>query len=504
MKDILRNIRNTISSGNSQIDTFGSATLRARIIKIFYRLRSIFGNIHLPYFPRYIAYISDGDAEFFKYHRSFNGHILIRRIGFSEKSKTHGIDRVREADVIVGWAKYLSKKISLSGVDWNEVGEAIPYQLSMLAPYNPDEMCFAVKNKFENADGTKCLNIDFANCSMIIKTLEFLPRSIYPNRIIAETHVWEKYLLERQMQAAKEQQGAFVYILLYPDKATVGIVSGKAIIAPKSIDNEIVGDYEESIYGAMLTLLAQYQGHDGAANISKIYVIDYMGKAEVFLEKYGNSMPAPVEVIVQEPQMELLRKPKNASKGNMSIPPVVKQYLGIRRKAVPDINPLQSFQKPFLRKYIKSRIINLGFMMVIFMFVLALSIQVGKWKTDKYADQLQIQIAELAPDVKNLANMQKELTSIQKGSVDKPAILEILYEISEAKPSNLYFSSLNFIEGQKISLRGYSSSQGSPVGFVKNLKGIGLFKDAELKYISQKGVNNNSIIEYQIELTLNE
>jgi hypothetical protein len=137
--------------------------------------------------------------------------------------------------------------------------------------------------------------------------------------------------------------------------------------------------------------------------------------------------------------------------------------------------------------------------------VVLISIWIGAkyFQIDRFEGRLAVsrqQLSDLGPGIERLQVIQTELDRLNDQAANSAGVLDFLLEIESVRPDDLHFSSISYMAAKRITLRGSSTLESSPVKFVKRLQKSLLFSRTYLRHLSRNATADGRSTEFLIEL----
>jgi hypothetical protein len=213
----------------------------------------------VPWLRRYLAYVSAQDCELITFHYSLNGHLIVDdRRDLSQPSEFRLLKSVPAGPMVIQWDNYLIKRLDLIGVSGSELTAAARYQLSLVSPFEPGEICFACKPQAGETGSYRVYN--YSHIDEVIGMISSLPAgSFYPTHIHSEAHLWEQSLVQHIEQTELPANDRYLYIVFTDASVKVGMID--SLPWPSRTNRLVVGEdsgWVEHTYNLMLNFLADY------------------------------------------------------------------------------------------------------------------------------------------------------------------------------------------------------------------------------------------------------
>jgi hypothetical protein len=457
----------------------------------------------IPWIRRYIAYVSSAKAEMLTYRYRLDGSAV-----FTDIKSLYGIVAERFprslpiGPLIIQWENYLVKELQLEGVSGDDISKAAPYQLSLVSPFEPGEICFALRQDYQDHSGGLVFNY-----SHIKQVLDQLTRiadgRYYPTQVHAEVHVWEEMVLRHIRQVQDSADACCLSIRFSHTAARFGIV-GPLPSPARSVDFRVRSntDWLEQIYSSMLKYLADFSGGHPDSGIERIFVVGDQARSEQFARAYSDSLPAPIEVISATDNLQEIQAAGLLHMSPDRVPNICRAFLAIDDRRLPRLMPTQMLRRPFLRAFCRTHVTRVAVLAVLALAVwLALQMSSLHNLERRLADTRQ-KIAAAAPSVERLTAMRAELDLGVHSRATSVSVLDLLDEIRSSKPEDLRFSSIHYSRANRISLRGFAATAESPMHFVKELKKSSHFADVLLRHVSKSDAPDAPQVDFLIEVLL--
>ncbi|MDY6895941.1 MAG: hypothetical protein SVO01_11085, partial [Thermotogota bacterium] len=134
----------------------------------------------LPYLTRHLIYLKDDGPIVIGYYYTFSRKVVIKSVRTLIMSAGQRFPQpLKQADVILDWKRYLSKRIDIANLKKIEICGAIPYQLSTISPFDPENLCFCVRSLEKSMENSFELCLDYSHIQEVSSKLDGLTNILY-------------------------------------------------------------------------------------------------------------------------------------------------------------------------------------------------------------------------------------------------------------------------------------------------------------------------------------
>jgi hypothetical protein len=493
---------------------FHSKSKTTRIFNLKHIIKGLKAAFHallryrtFPYYPRILAHIDDSNIIFFKYAYTLNNKILIDSAKSRHQPRMSKIvGRQKEVDIVIDWNRYLTKTIYISKLPEHELQSALPYQLASQSPFNPNEILYCIRNSAESSNNQTRISVDYSDSnrpnSRISQIRDFY---LFPENIYSEHHIWEAFAKNVISQDKALIYNRILYIVLDDSSALLGILNTDSDIASKRISLDYASrSWIESLENAMVSYLASFQSKSSSHNIENLLIFDQYDRAGEFMDSLLPSFSAPAKIFSIDNEFEKNTGLRIISENTTYYPLSIYAYLMLGAKKQLQIQPRETLNKPFLNTYLVSNLKNSAIYILLLLVLLPFLFYAKIQNYSSQLEQLNTRISETSPMVNRLSDINDELDKYKDLTRDRNDAIDILYLVSSDKPNDIHYVSITYSNSNRMSLKGTADNPASPVQYVKLLQKLDICNNADLKYITQKGIQDKSHNEFLIELSLKD
>jgi len=117
---------------------------------------------------------------------------------------------------------------------------------------------------------------------------------------------------------------------------------------------------------------------------------------------------------------------------------------------------------------------------------------------------LNRKIEIMQPQITRIKKMQGDLKLIREEIQKKPLAIDILAEVYETTPQNIFLSALNYKSNRFLILKGNAPSLNEIIKFVNTLEKSNYFANVKIKYTAKKTGRDKQVTEFQIVCVLSK
>lgn len=124
------------------------------------------------------------------------------------------------------------------------------------------------------------------------------------------------------------------------------------------------------------------------------------------------------------------------------------------------------------------------------------------YKKRAYLETLDKEIGKTKEYAEGIENKLARTRLIEKVQNPKASFLYYLSKISDALAPGVYFSSIDFTSGDRITLKGYAGQMSEAFDFAKTLEELKIFKGVKSNRVSKKKEEDKVVAEFEIDCLL--
>ncbi len=124
------------------------------------------------------------------------------------------------------------------------------------------------------------------------------------------------------------------------------------------------------------------------------------------------------------------------------------------------------------------------------------------YKKKVYMDTLDREIAKTKEYAEGIEKKLARVRLIERVRDPKDSFLNYLTKISDTLAPGIYFSSIDFTAGNRITLKGYAVQMSEVFDFSKALEELKIFKGVKSNRVSKKKEEDKVVAEFEIDCLL--
>jgi Tfp pilus assembly protein PilN len=107
---------------------------------------------------------------------------------------------------------------------------------------------------------------------------------------------------------------------------------------------------------------------------------------------------------------------------------------------------------------------------------------------------------KIAGEAKGLEELERRINMLQTHGQEKPSLLDILHELHQIMPENIFLVNLVREEGGKITLKGQAPELNAVLSLVSQLEKSSIFNNFSIKveYATKRKSQSGEFVDFQI------
>lgn len=473
----------------------GSISIRMQWIPTYIK------RLIVPYKRYRVAFLKDSTPTRIMYHYTLGGSIIIDNIeSLTKLDNWYHYLRNRDCDIVINWNKYLTRQIRLTELNRYELADAMPYQIALNSPFEAHEIIYCLRSRYNVSADMIIFDVDYANKVWFDDFPGLLSfYRIYPQNAYSANHLVHELACSLAKCDEADHTNPIFYFTFDESKVTMGLV-GSLGLPPKSIKIDFKDkNWTEYLYNKSINYLAEFQIASNNQNVSRVLLLGNTNIATTYRDSIAKSFPSKVEII--DPGLILKQELGFCLKESIekSAPLWFYSYLYSQKHEASRIQPQKQISSSTTYP-VYSKLLKIVIPVLLLLVLIPLYLFSAQHKYEQIKNEMSDHIAELTPIVSRLSDMKQEIDMRLSGSDYSDNLIDHLYLIAKAKPTDIKYTSLDYLYDNRLSIAGICSNMASPVEYTKALEKD--FENVNLSYISQKGSASGGIIEFQIEIIL--
>ena len=453
-------------------------------------------------FSRFVVCLSHGQAQTVQYCRVGRKNIRIMSVKSRSESDRKGtLWSVNSASVVVDWEPILVGETELPQLSARERVQAIPYQLSLCSPFDPDELSFSIRSVSESIDNSSKFAIAFGQNSELRHVLQSsMPKEIFPREVRSESLLWES-AISKFVAKSDVSPDLNIFLVLFSNKVLVGLSPSDPSCLPRTYSlPSNLDEVPAGIQDAVLSYVSESEASRGVTAFQRILVTgdpDLLAHNSLFDEA---ALPAPLWLVEPAEICETVTGRTVRSNCKGSLHPTFYAHLCAATTKVAVLEPSARLQKPFIKNYVQGNLTKLLAYLVLFLLIAPLAMWIDGTRLQQELDIADERLQQMRPAVQRIAELKREFGQFGDRSQATSSVLQSLVQVLELKPETILFSSIDYLRGDRIILRGSSTSQSDPVQYVEKLQDGLSPGSVKLKHLSHKSHQDAERVEFLIEV----
>jgi Tfp pilus assembly protein PilN len=176
--------------------------------------------------------------------------------------------------------------------------------------------------------------------------------------------------------------------------------------------------------------------------------------------------------------------------------------IGLGLKDLPESIDIVPPQIKEVRKKLSLRYRYLHFILWGMATILIFALAVAKTLDNKtkHLNYLKKELNKIAGEAKGLEELERRINMLQTHGQEKPSLLDILHELHQIMPENIFLVNLVREEGGKITLKGQAPELNAVLSLVSQLEKSSIFNNFSIKveYATKRKSQSGEFVDFQI------
>jgi len=389
--------------------------------------------------------------------------------------------------------------IKLPCVNEEEISNMAEWQAVKFLPYKIDEIVVSHQTIRVDADGFSHVILVIVPKSTIRKFTNICDvLKLHPRAITLSSEGLLKWYVDFQSDADKDSALALVDI----DKDSVELViiyQERFLFSRSLVSSEIEGDDQskERIINEIKISINSYSKQESSVPIKKIILTGNKSQVSNLAPLFKDEFDTEVVVIDQLKNLNLkdvigepsiIQDTSFASICGLALNQKLTQIDLLMQENKDKIAYLENRKKLF--KTISLALFAALVICGIFTF--------NFYSKKKIINTLDRQLKKITPAAMEIQDIKNKIAIINTCMDNKGSCLEVLREIYSLTPKNTYLNTLIFQEANEVILKGTAPAMSSVFSFTPILNESLLFKNVEVRYVTQRKTQTGELTDFEI------
>ena len=390
--------------------------------------------------------------------------------------------------------------IEIPSTEYGEIDDIVKMQAVKQTPYSRNEVVISYAvTASRKEEGYSDVVIAFCQRKFVDERLDILENSgLKVDRIGISSEGLLRWYLKRQKENGLAVSGGVV-MLVDPDTTSTDVVFCKngsfafsrgfsfALTDPAGADTAV--RYGEELKRVVKLTLDEA----GLDSPEKAVLAGPVGKFSCLREKMEEVLEIPVELMDPAMDMDFARGPEESS-------PSITSLVGFGNDGAQllfDLTPEEVKLKHLVKKRGKQLMLT-GALSLALIAAVLFFIGGDFYKRLHYISELEKNIERTSEAASDVEGKVKKLKMIQNRTNADKSFLKYLKEISASIPHSVHFDSLDYMDGDKIILKGYAGEMSEVFEYAKALENLKIFKTVKSEQVSKKKMGDKNMSEFEI------
>lgn len=392
------------------------------------------------------------------------------------------------------------RQIEIPSTESREIADIVKMQAIKQTPYSRGEVAISytvVRSRKE--EGYSDVVIAFSQRKFVDERLDILERAgLRVDRIgVSSEGVANWYGRHEKKLGLKASSGIVMIVdadvsfsdVVFCEDGEFTFSRGFSFLLTEPASPEIAGKYCDELK-RVVKLTMDETGRDFPR---KAVLAGPVGRFSYLRERIESALEIPVELINPADDWVLASDPGEVASSVTSLigfgPPDIKQFFDL----TPEEGKLKRQMQERGRHLMYTGGLALGLIAAVFLFVGG-----DFYKRVQYLSELEANIEKTSGAASDVDGKVKRLKLIQdKTNADK-SFLKYLKDIYESISPSIHFESLDYLDGDKIVLKGYATEMSNVFEYAKTLENLKVFKGVKSEQVSKKKVGDKNMSEFEI------
>lgn len=412
---------------------------------------------------------------------------LLNKLGFNQNQ------------IIIALPRHMAtlRYLKVPSLFPEEIERIINLQAAHYLPYPPQELITSYQVISTDKDGYSNVNIVIVHKSLIERYInifkELKPKSI---KIILSSFG----LCNLYHYIKPEDKAPVMLVDIDVRQIELAISSKGKLLFSRSFRRELsCTDWERIFVDELNKTRDAYSKDVSKEDLSKIIIFAQKNIPDNFIENITKRTNIPTEVAPYIGNINLMEKLRENAMGQESSLACgfgmgvvdIPDSLNLMPQAIRELSKQSSQQKDLMK-------LSVFILATILMFWGAQAKHMEN-KT-QYLKRLKQELGKLEQESRPLEEIDRKFKLLQGLSQKRLSSIEVLYEIYQVIPEQIYLNNLIYEEDNQIVLRGQTPELNSVFAFVSKLENSKVFKDLNIKirYATKKQTQAGEIAEFEI------
>jgi Tfp pilus assembly protein PilN len=242
-----------------------------------------------------------------------------------------------------------------------------------------------------------------------------------------------------------------------------------------------------------------YLKETGASPLSQIVILNSKEDVRSIIKSLSSHLNLPAQVFSYEQKLSCF---KDFRQQLLNSEISFANLIGLGLKPLADSVDIVPMQIKEARKKISLRRRYLRFFLwgLATIIIFALAIAKSLDNKIKYLNYLKKELNKISGEAKGLEELEKRINMLQSHGQKKPSLLDILHQLHQIIPENIFLANLLCEEDSKITLKGQAPELNAVLSLVSQLERSSIFNNFNVKveYATKRKSQSGEFVDFQI------
>lgn len=412
---------------------------------------------------------------------------LLKKLEYNNERVILTLDRIQAT----------CRSLKVPAQSTQEIEKIISLQASRYLPYPANELITGYQVVSTDDKGYSQVVLTVAHKEVIERYLRLL-NGVGVNDIQIALNTYG--ILNLYKRVLPEEAGVSMLLNISNGDAEVAFVRQDKLIYSRAFKINTEQNFEKAIVDELNKTNSAYLKETQEKSATQIILLGTDETTRQLAVTLGVGLNLAVKTVDYLNKIEITPKFSEEIRGSESL---ISGLMGLGLELLPDSLNLipQSIKEKQKKMQLSKKYTQKGLIILVIFFIFMGGLSLNLFNKSRYLNRLKSDLAKIEKEARPLEDIEARFSLQRERLKHKPSCLDMLYEVNQVMPPEIYLTNFSYEENNQLLLRGQAPELSYILAFVSNLEKSTVFRKFNIKvrYASKRSVQAQETIDFEIE-----